>query len=273
MPLHVSSSKVGESSVELSVRARGATLGTIAIGKRGRRTFRPAAGLKAAWDSTGTSSEDWADPKVRRFLKNAAQEISEGKHPGLVGAEGDKESVIEAEFISALRRHPKPSALAHNALVLYPAAGGMPLQFPVPHRPRAKTVEAGESARKTLGHSDVLARHGRGPNSALRVFELKRPDAPDTDHALVQALEYAAALRKVWRENPKIAELWGYESRGASSGLKFEATAVVLDTVQNRDALRASRTRLIRDGGDIELSLLFYTWDQRRVSKWSRDDE
>jgi hypothetical protein len=115
---------------------------------------------------------------------------------------------------------------------------GIPIQFPVPVAPRARSGQAG----RAKGHLDILARRGAG---ALHVFELKRPGARDSAKALDQALIYAAALDHLMARNDMRARYWNlFESRRRQHPASFGAVALVEDTAANAQTLIKRRTKL-----------------------------
>ena len=188
---------------------------------------------------------------MRRYLEAAAKKL-------LAGELSDRECGVEAALIQELRE----GRLPNNRPVLFPLKSGVPYQFPVPITARGGVRPA---TGTQAGHVDILARHGRGRTSRLRIFEVKKADANDAAQALEQAVAYAAALDCLLRGSPAYAKLLGYP-KSPMPLPKFEATAVVFDSKETRDQMSSAEADL---GGptellDVKLSVLFYRWERQQ---------
>ena len=149
------------------------------------------------------------------------------------------------------------SKAASHQPVLYPPRG-LPFQFPMPIGARAApTLGQG------TGHVDVLARAGRG-GRCLRVFEVKRPNASDVEHALHQAVAYCAAVRFLLTESTRpesevLYKVLGFRGQPAKAP-RVEAVAVVNDTPVNRERISAAAVVLEADSpSPIGVFATFYT--------------
>ena len=249
---YVNTSKLKQSSngVTLSVRVSGVECGEVMLTKRRReRMFAPKhieQHFTGCW-TTSKTRLPWEHPEVRRYLQRASEMAT-----ALEGDLADRECGVEAALIQELR----DGNLRHNAPILFPTKSGVPYQFPVPITARGGVRAAGG---RHAGHIDILARHGKGRTSRLRVLEVKKPDADDAAHALDQAVAYAAALDALLGRSSKYRMLCGYPQYPP----KLEATAVVADDDAIRRDIAAARERLAKRGGslDVQLSALFYQWE------------
>ncbi len=234
----------------LSVRVSGVECGEVHLSKRrSERTFTPKHTedhFAGCWTAR-TRRLPWRDAFVRRYLEAAAKQV-------LSGDLMHRECGVEAALIRELRE----GRLRYNKPVLFPSKSGVPYQFPVPITARDEIRPA---MGKHAGHVDVLARHGRGRTSRLRIFEVKRPDAGDAPGALDQAVAYAVALDCLLRRGHAYRKLLGYPKYLG----RLEATAVVADSNAARSEMSRAKARLGRSANslDVTLSMLFYRWEEQ----------
>jgi len=246
---YVNTSKLKRLSdgVTLSVRVSGVECGEVMLTKHRRERMFTPKHIKQHFTGCWTSKTPlpWEHPEVRHYLQHASAKALEGDL-------ADRECGVEAALIQELR----DGNLCHNAPILFPTKSGVPYQFPVPITARGCVQAAGG---RHAGHIDILARHGRGRTSRLRVLEVKKPDADDAAHALDQAVAYAAALHALLGRSSKYRMLFGYPQYTP----QLEATAVVADAAIIRREIAAARERLAkcRRFLDLRLSALFYQWE------------
>jgi hypothetical protein len=240
---------VREEGIVLDARIWGRKVGDIRLGKQKHRPFTPA-NFDSAWTKATTPRSaasaspralEWSDPRVLEYLRDAAAAIEKKV--------GVNEAVIESAFLAEVRiseKAKKQHRLRHHQPV---RLGGFPFQFPLPISARKKaSVALGNAA----GHSDVLARRS---GRRLRVFEVKRPGAPDANHALEQAVTYAATLQRLLESAPDVYyPMLGYSPEHPR--LRLEAVALVDEG--SLDRVKDSATVLSRENRYFDLYVMVY---------------
>ena len=177
-----------EGRIQIDVRIRGRSCGTLTVASRGTRTFSPKPKGFAGCQVVEAGTE-WAHGSVLAFLRDADARI---------GRSHEREAEIESALLAQMRdrRSPSKPRQLHNHQPVRLA--GLPFQFPVPIRARGGVRLLKGSA---LGHCDIVARHG---GRRVRVFEVKRPGEADSRDALSQAVAYCSALQILLDREPQV---------------------------------------------------------------------
>lgn len=230
--------------IDVDVRIVGQSCGTIRLDSGTDRLFKP----KNHTNLWGGSPEplEWRDPRVRKYLDDAAKWIKQKQ----------REATVESAFLVELGRSrsiEKQRFLWHHQPV---HLGRLPFQFPLPIS--AHGAEPCLPKRTSAGHSDVIARRSGG---RLRVFEVKKPGARDAIHALAQAVAYAATLRLLLVKWPRIyLPMLGYSPTHASP--RIDAVALVDD--RDRKRARQAAEHLLSENGHFDLYVMGYTFSGGR---------
>lgn len=167
----------------------------------------------------------WSDPAVKELLRDASMKLA--YRP---------EARAEAALLRALVARGKSGApLANIRPVTLPTKDGYPLQVPVP---------VGTKRGDRVGHIDILARTGHGPNSRICVIEIKAEG--NRGVGLGQGLRYAAALRFMMQEpGSAVWELAGLNKQPRTRVPKAVVVAVVPERLET--AARNQLDELNRD--------------------------
>ena len=217
--------------VTLDVRIRGQRVGAVVLKERFTRTFEPKFDIQSLWQDERTDVP-WEDKAVRSYLERCADHLRGS-------SQGEREAAAEAVLLKLMADSTpaKPEPLRETQPALY---AGIPIRLPLPIAGREDT-----SLAKGYGYPDVIGRRDRG-GRGLAVFEVKKKDARDVNHALEQAVTYVATL-DVMRASDIGQRYWnmlGYS--GPMDQKRFEAVAVV-DHATDVMALRAAAGALRED--------------------------
>lgn len=241
-------------ATSFSICVGGVACGTIRIGSSGSAEFK-IKGVNKAFASLGSELQarwiPWADERVRRYL-DSCETVAEQRFQR-------REQAIQAAFLDAMlgRTVRRKDQLRDFQPV---ALGGVPIQLPVPVRPR------GKHESKTPGHLDVLARHSQG---RLAVFELKQPQRAASRGALRQAVAYAASLEWLMRRDAMRPLYWSaFGSRRTTQMPQFHACAVVPMEARN-DLLSEWDELETGNRAGIRLGVYVYSHRDRRLTIWS----
>jgi len=231
--------------VDVDVRIAGQSCGTLRLDSGTDRLFAPAKNHTDLWGGSPGPLE-WRDPRVRKYLDDAAKRIKQKQ----------REATVESAFLvelGRLRSIEKQRFLWHHQPV---RLGQLPFQFPLPIS--AHGAEPCLPKGSSAGHADVIARRSRG---RLRVFEVKKPGARDAIHALAQAVAYAATLRLLLAKWPGVyLPMLGYSPTPAS--LRIDAVALVGDG--DRKRAREAAEHLLSENGHFDLYVMGYTFSGGR---------
>jgi hypothetical protein len=235
---YLSVGNVRNGSLVVDVRIAGESCGRIQLGAAHSRYFEPR-NHEVLWRANPVRLE-WRDRRVRRYLEEAAERIKAKS----------REATVESAFLVELavsRGAKQPILRRHQPVRL----GGLPFQFPLPVSAcRGVTLPKGVGA----GHADVLARGARG----LRVIEVKKPDATDADHALTQAVGYAATLRLLLEESPHIyLPMLGYSPTRRPP--RIDAVALVHQ--RSREKVVRAAQYLGSDNSYFDLHAMLYEFE------------
>ena len=233
-------------SLDMDVRYAGQSCGRIRLRSRNDRFFFPSSKHRDLWGADTPRSLEWRDRRVRIYLDRAASRIA-GEY-----REAEAESALLVELAKRDGRRKQPLLLGHQPVRI----AGLPFQFPLPLRVRGSLRLAKGNA---AGHVDVLARTRRG----LRVIEVKKPGVKDADHALSQAVAYAATLRYLLQLAPSrhvYFRLLGYST--PRNSLPMEAVALVHESARKQATEEAKR--LGSENDHFGLCLMFYKRGDRK---------
>jgi hypothetical protein len=245
--------RVKTKGLKVDVRIAGRRCGEITLGGKNNRHFVPK-NYEKLWDSDSRTLP-WSNAGVRRYLLAAAQKVKQTHN----------EATVESAFLVELRRSRSteklPLLLQQQPVYL----GGLPFQFPLPIR-GSGTGEPRLSRKSAAGHVDVLARR-RGDR--LRVFEIKVRRAPETIHALAQSIIYAAALRRLLRDSPKVyLPMLGYSPRHRHP--RFEAIALIDD--HDYDKVKRSAELLQSANDHFDLYVMCYAFNAQGRLEITREE-
>jgi hypothetical protein len=253
---YLAAGDVSEEGIVIDARIWGRKVGDIRLGKKKHRTFTPAnfddewAAATAFRSDSGTPPRtlEWRDASVRKYLESATTTIEKNRKMAV------NEAIIESAFLAELRVSKKVAKQKHLLHHQPVRLGGFPFQFPLPISARKEAAVARGNA---AGHSDVLARRS---GRRLRVFEVKKPGATDADHALEQAVTYAATLQRLLEDSPDIYYgMLGYST--AHPPLRLEAVAVVDEG--SLDKVKKAAPALSSDNSFFDLFVMLYRFGGR----------
>jgi hypothetical protein len=112
----------------------------------------------------------------------------------------------------------------------------------------------------SAGHADILARARIAGRDRLRVFEVKKDDAPDIAHALDQAVAYCAALKYLLVRFP--ATYFSASGFGrVRKNLVLDAVAFVPAKAEAYRYVESAADRLAKGGTQFGLCAQFFHWE------------